>query len=434
MFQANNLQPSSFEYDFKQQRLIRLNQLKNSDIYPALRKILGPKAIFQFNQREIISEILNRTSFILAIAPTGSGKSLHYQIPSLIDPLGVTIVILPLLSLIFDQYQRAKKHGISTTIFDPRNPPDSIRLVFTTPETSLSTEFQGFLSRLRAFHQLDRIVIDECHVILTMNQLFRKRLRQLGDLVAHKTPIVLQTATLPPQYQSELLRTFNINESDIRIYRSPTNRTNIQYSVHLNQSQGQILDHIRRKSNEYLNDRLIVYARTRFQVEELKKSLKWPIYYSNSTGKEQVLRDFLDPIKKSGRIIATSSLGLGLDIPNARAIIHVDLPYALFEYAQESGRAGRDRIRSEAILLQPEKPIQFGRQLSKNEKIEQAKMSGYIHSQCRRFFLSEYLDGSGKECDNLDEKCDLCRSRSPLQPSKSIFLFNIFYLTFINLE
>lgn len=237
--------------------------MKKTDLNGILRKILGPKARFQHNQREIISEILNRTSFILAIAPTGSGKSLHYQIPSLIDPLGVTIVILPLISLMFDQLNRAKKLNISATIFDPRNPPDSVRLVFTTPETSLSQEFQSFLVRLRVFHQLDRIVIDECHVILNSNQLFRKRISQLGSLVAHKTQIVLQTATLPPRYQSDLLQTFNIDETDIRIYRSPSNRVNIKYSIYHNQSQNQILEVILRKSNEYLNNRLIIYTRTR---------------------------------------------------------------------------------------------------------------------------------------------------------------------------
>ena len=76
--------------------------MKNTDLNNVLRRILDSTARFRYNQREILSEIVNRTSFILAIAPTGSGKSLLYQIPSLIDSLGVTIVILPLLSLLFD--------------------------------------------------------------------------------------------------------------------------------------------------------------------------------------------------------------------------------------------------------------------------------------------------------------------------------------------
>ena len=406
--------------------------MKYTDLNKTLRRVLGSQARFQYNQREILSEILNRTSFILAIAPTGSGKSLLYQIPSLIDVLGVTIVILPLISLLFDQVNRAKSLGISATIFDPRNPPDSTRLVFTTPETSLSEGFQTFLQRLRNFHQLDRIVIDECHVILNKNQGFRKSLSQLGQLLDHKTQIVLLTATLPPRYQSDLLDRLYLKESEVRIYRSLSNRSNIRYSVYSNQSNSQILDFIRQKSTQYSNDRLIVYARTRQIVIDLQKRLKWPIYYSNSSGKEQVLRKFLDSTQKNSRIIATSSLGLGLDIPNARAIIHVDLPYTLYEYAQESGRAGRDRNPSEAILLTSDS-TQLKRRLSKNEEFEQVTISEYIGSECRRYLLSRYLDGSGLKCQENDEKCDFCQSNSSLSSGK-IYINNfLLFIVFTNI-
>ena len=126
--------------------------MKNTNLNNVLRRILGSIARFRFNQREILSEIVNRTSFILAIASTGSGKSLLYQISSLIDSLGVTIVILSLISLLFDQLQRAKRLEISATIFDSRNSLDSIRLVFTTSKTSLNLKFQSFLQRLKTFY------------------------------------------------------------------------------------------------------------------------------------------------------------------------------------------------------------------------------------------------------------------------------------------
>ena len=115
--------------------------MKNTDLNNVLRRILGSITRFRYNQREILSEIINRTSFLLAIASTGSRKSLLYQIPSLIDSLGVTIVILSLLLLLFDQLNRARRLNISATIFDPRNLFDSVRLVFTTSETSLNSEF-----------------------------------------------------------------------------------------------------------------------------------------------------------------------------------------------------------------------------------------------------------------------------------------------------
>ena len=161
-------------------------------------------------------------------------------------------------------------------------------------------------------------------------------------------------------------------------------------------------------------------------VDSLRKVLKWPGYYSNSTGKERVLKEFLDPTKKNSRIIATSSLGLGLDIPNARAIIHIGRPYTLYEYAQESGRAGRDRISSEAILLNTMNSIQLGRHLTRDEKFENAKIDEYMASRCRRYILSEYLDGLGLECQEYDEKCDICRVINPPQSGKSYIMISIY--------
>ena len=142
-------------------------------------------------------------------------------------------MILPLISLLFDQLQRAKRLGISATIFDARNPPDSVRLVFTTPETSLSKSFQSFLQRLQTFYQLDRIIIDECYIILNKKSTFRRQLSQLGDLISFKTQIVLLIATLPPRYQSNLFEKLNIKEFEVKIYRSLSNRLNIRYFVRL---------------------------------------------------------------------------------------------------------------------------------------------------------------------------------------------------------
>ena len=385
--------------------------MKNTDLNKILQRIIRPGARFQYNQREILSEIFNRTSILLVIAPTGSGKSLFFQIPSLIDPLGVTIVILPLISLLYDQLSRAKRLNISATIYNPRNPPDSVRLVFTTPETSLTRGFQSYLSRIRTFKQLDRIIIDECHLILNNNSNFRKQLGRLGELIDFKTQLILLTATLPPRYQSDLFNKLYIKESEVKIYRSPSNRVNIRYSVRYKQSDDQILEFIQRKSNQYINDRLIIYTRTRDIANSLQKRLKWLVYYSNSSQRDQTLQRFLN--SNNSRIIATSSLGLGLDIPNARAIIHIGRPYSLLDYAQESGRAGRDQIPSESIILDlisDSNPSQ--RHLNRNQRLENDILSEYMGSQCRRRILSKYLDNLESNCSKNDEKCDICKSIS----------------------
>ena len=157
-------------------RLGRLQRLGDLNLPKQLRKLLGNSTRFRFNQLDILQAIMDRKSPILVISPTGSGKSLLYQLPASIDLLEVTIVVLPLNSLIQDQFAIAQALNIATAIFNANHPPDSAQLVFTTPETSLITDFQNFLLRLQQFKRLDRIIIDECHIALNKSQTFRRNL------------------------------------------------------------------------------------------------------------------------------------------------------------------------------------------------------------------------------------------------------------------
>lgn len=333
-----------------------------------------------------------------------------FQLPSFIGNIGVTIVILPLIALLTDQLKRAQDLGISAAIFDPRNPPDSARLVFTTPETSRSIIFLGFLMRLRDLQQFDRIFIDECHIMLNENQSFRRDIGRLNELLNQKTQLIFLTATLPPRYQSELLGKFFLDPADVRIYRLPSNRFNIIYSVLKRMKQQEIFYLIRRKDNEYSNDRLVVYTRNRVAAEEYAKELNWPVYYSNSKQKQRVLKKFLQGSNQ--RIVATNSLGLGLNPPNIKVVFHIGRPYTMYDYAQESGRAGRNTEKSEAILILPFTLLPLPDQkISKNERRETEILDRYINNPerlCRRSILSEYLDDSIIRCSETDQKCDIC--------------------------
>lgn len=386
-----------------------------------LRRLLGHSIRFRSNQEEVLQAIIDRKSPILSISPTGSGKSILYQLPASLNFLGVTIVVLPLLSLLQNQLARAQALNIVAAIFNPRNPPESAQLVFTTPETSLTSDFQTFLNRLQQFKRLDRIVIDECHVILNRSQTFRKNLRRLGDLVGKKTQIILLTATLPPRYEFKLFDTLYLSSDKTFKYRLSSNRSNIRYSVRRNQSNIDVLEIIRFKSIQYSNDRVLVYARTIDIANSLAKELDWPVYHSKSSKREKTLRNFLDFNQTSQRIIGTTSLGLGLDALNIRAIIHVDRSYTLYEYSQETGRAGRDGNKSEAILLLPPSfDTRGNRSRDKDDIFEESVITQYTQGICRRYIFSLYLDDDAKPCTSTDFACDIC---TPEDSSKSLFIF-----------
>ncbi len=379
------------------------------DLIAKTRDFFGKPVEFRHEQLSVLRAILDRVTPILVVAPTGSGKSLLFQLPAKLGSLGVSIVIEPLVSLLQDQHRRARTLGISSAIFDARNPPDSARLVFTTPETFVSKDFRNFVNRLRITQLLDRVFIDEVHVILSTKNTFRRSLSRLGDVVDLRTQIVLLTATLPPRYERDLLRTLYLASYEPKIFRSPSERPNIRYSVRFPKTKEEVFSIIRGLDNKYSPGRLIIYARTREEVRGYSKTLGLASYYSNSPGKDRVLSDFLEG--KIRVIVATSSLGLGIDLPNIRAVIHLGLPYTLYDYAQETGRAGRDNLASEAILLlsSPKTPG-LGRQPTTSETFEKDVIQRYISPTCRRAIFNSYLDGEEeKKCDSSSIPCDFCQ-------------------------
>ena len=246
-------------------------------------------------------------------------------------------------------------------------------------------------------------------MILGRRLSFRKDLQRLSEFIDLKTQLILLTGTLPPSYEKEFLKTLYLEHSDVHQYRFPTMRENIRYSVLKDMSKTNVLEGIRAKHQQYPDDSLIVYTRTRDQARELAILLQWPVYYSDSSSKVTVLSKFLDNSNRSARLIGTSSIGLGLDKSNIRAIIHVDLPYRLSEYAQESGRTGRDGKPAEALIFLPSNASNsLGRQLSKQETLENKWVQQYCSNICHRWLLGKYLDNIQISCDSDNKPLTSC--------------------------
>jgi superfamily II DNA/RNA helicase len=262
-------------------------------------------------------------------------------------------------------------------------------------------------------------VIDECHIVLNRQYTFRKQMQQLGRLVAAETQIVMLTATLPPSEEQELFRRMHFDPDQVKMFRVPTARTNVAYSVikigqraKKQEVEATVLAMVRRKLRKYKAGKIVVYGNSVPKVKALAEKLGCQAYHHAAIGKESMLEAFM-----AGRqriIVATSALGMGVDMPDIRCIIHIDWPFSVLDYAQESGRAGRDGLLSEAIMM-----VQDGNQRAakdKQDEADQALVRSYVGesgaARCRRVVLDGYLDRRETEragCEEGEEKCDSCR-------------------------
>jgi superfamily II DNA helicase RecQ len=199
--------------------------------------------------------------------PTGAGKSLLFMLPAWVEQGGTTVVVVPLIALRGDMRQRCKKLGISCVEWDSRRPPDAAAVVLVTPESAVGEAFATFLNRLRATRQLDRIVIDECYIVLNQQYTFRKQMQQLGRLVAAETQMVMLTATLPPSEEDELFRRMYVERDQVELFRAATARTNIAYQVirvdkaaKKKELEETVLTVVRRKLRKHKTGKVIVYS------------------------------------------------------------------------------------------------------------------------------------------------------------------------------
>jgi len=418
--EAKKWKKAPFEMEADEARIERFERLRKTDMAAQLKRMKGNKAKFRGIQEEAIEAIVAGQSPVVAVMPTGAGKSMLFMLPAWVEQGGTTVVVVPLIALRGDMMRRCKELGISCAEWESRRPPDAAAVVMVTPESAVTEDFATFLNRLRATRQLDRIVIDECHIVLNRQYTFRKEMQRLGKLVGAQTQMVLLTATLPPTEEDELYRRMHFKRDQVKMFREPTTRTNVAYrvvrvgrSVRRKEVESRIVGIVRRKLRKYKTGKVIVYGNSKPKVTALAKQLGCQAYHSEAVGKASMLAGFM--AGKQRVIVATSALGMGVDIPDVRCIIHIDWPFTLLDYAQESGRAGRDGLRSEAIMV-----VQDGdKRYAEDEQMEagQPLVSRYVEGKegiavCRRVVLDGYLDRrEGRiSCNEEDEEmCDVCR-------------------------
>ena len=391
------------------------------DLLGALKRHFGYDQ-FRPLQKEIIEDALaGRDVFVLM--PTGGGKSLCFQLPALMRE-GLTIVVSPLIALMKDQVDALQTSGIPATYLNSTLDRDEAkarwrglhrgeyRMLYVAPERLM---LDAFLERALNW-DIAQFAIDEAHCISEWGHDFRPEYRELKKLRKHlpDVPIMALTATATERVRADIIKELTLR--DPRSYVASFNRPNLTYRViPKTASYEQLLAFIRGRPN----DNGIVYCASRKSSESLARNLNEhgvsaKPYHGGLTNAERTRHQdaFLrDDVRV---ITATIAFGMGINKPNVRFVVHYDLPKNLESYYQETGRAGRDGLPSECVLLFS--PSDVAKQLhfidekaEKEARIARAQLQQMVHyaetRQCRRSVLLEYfgerfLQQSCASCDN----------------------------------
>ena len=391
------------------------------DLRGALKKHFGYDE-FRPLQEEIVKDALAGRD-VFALMPTGGGKSLCFQLPALLRD-GLTIVVSPLISLMKDQVDALQTSGIAATFLNSALDRDEAvarlrrlhrgeyQLLYVAPERLM---LDTFLERALNWN-VAQIAIDEAHCISEWGHDFRPEYRELKKLRRHlpDVPIMALTATATERVRADILKQLALR--DPRCYVASFNRSNLTYRVVPKSAPyQQLLAFITGRPN----DGGIVYCASRKTADSLARNLsedgvKAKPYHAGLTARDRTQNQELF-LRDDVRVItATIAFGMGINKPNVRFVVHHDLPKNIESYYQETGRAGRDGLPSECVLLfsasDVVKQTHFIDEKSENEqRIAREQLRQMVHyaetRECRRatllrYFGEEYGQPSCNGCDN----------------------------------
>ncbi len=399
----------------------------------ALKRFFGFDG-FRPGQREIVSDVLAGRD-VLALMPTGGGKSLCFQLPALLQP-GVTLVVSPLIALMQDQVRQLQNNGIPAVFVNSSLDAGEIgrrtagllrgdyKLFYLAPERLLMPDFLEALGALASGVGINAFVIDEAHCVSEWGHDFRKEYRQLARLrQRHPTvPILAFTATATARVRTDIIAQLALR--DPKVHVASFNRPNLFYRV---------LPKTKKTYREVLalakgGGAGIVYCLSRRRVDELAADLKADgiraaAYHAGLEAAAR--REAQDAFIRDDAqvIVATIAFGMGIDKPDVRWVVHYDLPRTLEGYYQESGRAGRDGdpahcilyfgagdIRTAEFLIQ-QRVDANGAPLENEQRIARQQLRQVLQfadsTECRRAvqlrYFGEAFEGSCGACDNCCE-------------------------------
>ncbi|CZR97086.1 MULTISPECIES: DNA helicase RecQ [Clostridioides] len=392
----------------------------NEKLLEILSKYYGYTS-FRKGQESIINSILSEKD-VLAIMPTGGGKSICYQLPALILD-GMTIVISPLISLMKDQVDALKTMGINAAFINSSLSnkefneilnnirKNNYKILYIAPERLDAHEFIELINN----NNISQIAIDEAHCVSQWGHDFRLSYRRISDFIKNlpKRPIITAfTATASEEVRADIINLLCLENPDC--YITGFDRENLSINIVKSSSKNKyILDYIKNHKNESG----IIYAATRKEVENIhnglsKRNISVSKYHAGlsknerSKNQEDFINDDVDIM------VATNAFGMGIDKPNIRWVIHYNMPQSIENYYQEIGRAGRDGEKSECVLLFSPGDVHIQkylidigvenpeRKLFQHKKLQYMIDLVYSNSCYRRTILNYFGENYIEDCNN----------------------------------
>ena len=386
-----------------------------------LQDVFGFKG-FRGLQESIVEHVLGG-GHGLVVMPTGSGKSLCYQVPALVRP-GTAIVVSPLIALMHDQVASLRESGVACGALNSSLDLEEqyeleqswlsgeLQLLYVAPERATHP---GFLSRLQQT-RVSLFAVDEAHCVSQWGHDFRPEYLQLPRLWQHhpEVPRLALTATADAQTRREIVERLQLDSA--RSFLGGFDRPNLRYTIRLKQQE-------RRQALEFLGQQAedssgIVYCLSRRKVEETAEWLQsqgvsaLPYHAGLDSGvRQRHQRAF--QLNEVRVMVATIAFGMGVDKPDVRFVLHLDLPKSVEAYYQETGRAGRDGMPAEVMML-----YGLGDVVAMHQLLEQSQASPEIRqverlklrsllglcetARCRRQVLLEYFGDHCAPCGNCD--------------------------------